>query len=45
MLAGLAYGLVYRRRGRLGDAIVAHGVTNALLALWVVVTGDWGPWT
>jgi membrane protease YdiL (CAAX protease family) len=37
VLAGAAVGLLYslaaRRRGQLGDAVLAHGVTNALLAL------------
>jgi exosortase E/protease (VPEID-CTERM system) len=29
---GILYGLAARRRGRLGDAVLAHAVTNALLA-------------
>jgi hypothetical protein len=29
---------------RLGDAIVAHGITNLLLGLWVVWKGDWKFW-
>jgi exosortase E/protease (VPEID-CTERM system) len=40
-LAGIAYALVLRRRGRLGDAILAHAVTNALLVGYTLVTGDW----
>lgn len=32
-LAGLAYAWVYRRRGRLSDAVIAHAVTNALISL------------
>jgi CAAX prenyl protease-like protein len=40
-LAGLAYALLLRRRGRLGDAIIAHAVTNALLVVHTLVTGDW----
>jgi CAAX prenyl protease-like protein len=28
--AGLLYGLAYRRRGRLGDAVLAHAIANAL---------------
>jgi exosortase E/protease (VPEID-CTERM system) len=43
-LAGMAYaGAVYRHR-RLGDAIVAHAVTNALIAAWVVMFGRWSLW-
>jgi exosortase E/protease (VPEID-CTERM system) len=30
-LAGVAYALIYRRSGRLGDAVVAHATTNAVL--------------
>ena len=30
---GLLYGLAARRRGQLGDAVLAHGITNALLAV------------
>jgi CAAX prenyl protease-like protein len=30
---GILYGLAARRRGRLGDAVLAHAVTNALLAV------------
>jgi len=37
--AGLLYGIAYRRRGCLGDAIVAHGVANLLsVALTVLMT-------
>jgi CAAX prenyl protease-like protein len=40
-LAGLAYGLLLCRRGRIGDCVLAHATTNGLLALYVVVTGHW----
>ncbi len=47
-LAGILCGLIYQalviRKGRLGDAIFAHGVTNFLLALYVVWKGAWGFW-
>jgi exosortase E/protease (VPEID-CTERM system) len=43
-LAGLAYALVLRRRGRIGEAVAAHAVTNALLAVWVIARGQWGLW-
>ena len=43
-LAGLVYALVARRRGRIGEAIAAHAVTNALLAAWVMARGDWRLW-
>jgi exosortase E/protease (VPEID-CTERM system) len=43
-VAGLLYAAVFLRRGRIGDAVAAHATTNALLAAWVLVTGDWGLW-
>jgi CAAX prenyl protease-like protein len=44
ILCGFAYqGLVVWKK-RLGDAIVAHGITNLLLGLWVVWKGDWKFW-
>jgi CAAX prenyl protease-like protein len=44
-LAGMAYALVVYRRGQIGDAVVAHGTTNALIALAVLLFGQWGLWT
>ena len=43
-VAGLFYGLVYLKRRNLMDAIMAHGVTNALLAINVVYFGNWSYW-
>lgn len=43
-LAGFAYALAPRRSGRLGDAILAHAVTNAMIAFTVVATGNWSLW-
>jgi CAAX prenyl protease-like protein len=43
-LAGMAYALAYRRRGELSDAVVAHGVTNLLIAILVLTTGSWSLW-
>lgn len=40
-VAGLVYGAVRYRSGRLADAIAAHAVTNALLAFYVLGTGRW----
>jgi exosortase E/protease (VPEID-CTERM system) len=42
--AGLLYSHVYARRGRLGDAILAHSVTNLVLMTTVFYTGDWRFW-
>lgn len=43
-VAGLVYGLVYLHRRRLGDAIIAHGVTNLLIAIDVLMLGRWSYW-
>ena len=44
VVAGLAYALLYRHTGRLWTAVIAHGVTNALLGLWVLKTANWQFW-
>ena len=44
IVAGLAYALLYRATGRLWSAVVAHAVTNGLLGIWVVGTGQWQFW-
>jgi exosortase E/protease (VPEID-CTERM system) len=44
-LAGMAYAMAYRRRGELTDAVVAHGVTNGLIAFTVLTTGSWSLWS
>ena len=43
-LAGVGYALVYLRKGRVGEAIAAHGLTNALIAVDVLATGAWHLW-
>jgi CAAX prenyl protease-like protein len=43
-VAGILYAIALLRRGRIGDAIVAHAITNAGLAAWVLLRGDWGLW-
>lgn len=47
-LAGLLCGLIFQflvvRKGRLGDAMFAHGVTNFLLGVWIYWKGDWQFW-
>ncbi len=43
-LAGLAYGALYIRTGRLWTAVLAHAVTNGLLGVWVVHSGQWQFW-
>jgi len=43
-LAGLAFAGVLLRRGRLGDAVLAHALVNAGLAVAVLVFGRWDLW-
>jgi CAAX prenyl protease-like protein len=44
-LAGLAYALALHRRGSLGDAVLAHATTNALIAAYVLATATWSLWS
>jgi exosortase E/protease (VPEID-CTERM system) len=43
-LAGVAFALARLWRGRLGDAILAHAVANAGVALAVLAGGRWDLW-
>lgn len=43
-LAGLAFAAARQHRGRLGDAVVAHAVANAGIALAVLLGGRWDLW-
>jgi uncharacterized protein len=47
-LAGIFCGFVYQAlvvwKNRLGDALVAHAITNFLLGIWVVWKGAWNFW-
>jgi exosortase E/protease (VPEID-CTERM system) len=43
-VAGLAYGWVLVRRGRLGEAVAAHAVTNALIAVSALEWNQWQLW-
>ena len=42
--AGAVYAYVYMKTGRLGDAILAHAVTNLVVLSVVAVTGNWSYW-
>jgi exosortase E/protease (VPEID-CTERM system) len=44
ILAGLIYAGVYVRTGRIGEAVLAHSVTNGLLVLLVLFFGTWRYW-
>jgi len=40
IVAGVVYGAVVIRSGRMGEAIAAHATTNSLFAAYVLI---WGP--
>jgi membrane protease YdiL (CAAX protease family) len=44
IVAGLAYALALKWRGRIGDAVAAHAISNLMLAAWVLARGDWARW-
>ena len=44
MLAGLVYGALALRTGRMGECVLAHATTNALLAAMVIGGGQWRYW-
>lgn len=43
-IAGLAYAWLYVRTGKLWVPVLAHAVTNGVLGVWVVATGNWAFW-
>jgi membrane protease YdiL (CAAX protease family) len=43
-LAGALYAWAMIRRGSVGDAVLAHSITNALLAAFVLYFGAWHLW-
>lgn len=44
VLAGLAFGMLYRRTGNLRASIVSHGTTNLTIAGWILATRNWSLW-
>ena len=44
MLTGMAYGVIAIKTGRIGEAVVAHATTNAVLAAAVLLFGQWQLW-
>lgn len=43
-LAGLVYGQLVRKGGSLGEAVLAHGLTNFLICVQVLWLGHWSLW-
>ncbi|MDO9149920.1 MAG: CAAX prenyl protease-related protein [Methylotenera sp.] len=44
LFSGLVYALLYKIYKNLWVPIFAHAVTNGLLGLWIVMTGNWWYW-
>lgn len=44
ILTGVIYAWLYRASGSLWPPIIAHAVTNGVLGVWVVSTGNWQFW-
>lgn len=44
VVAGAAYGWLYCRSRSLAAAVIAHGVTNGLLGVWIISTEHWTYW-
>jgi CAAX prenyl protease-like protein len=44
IVAGAAYGALYVRHRTLWSPILAHALTNGLLGVWIVYTGNWTYW-
>lgn len=44
LLAGIAYGWLYAKLRNLWAPVLAHGVTNGALGVWVVQTSAWHYW-
>jgi CAAX prenyl protease-like protein len=47
-IAGVLFAVMMQalviRKNRLGDAMLAHAITNFLLGLWIYWKGDWHFW-
>ena len=43
-VAGILFALLTIRRGRIGDAVIAHATANALLAAYVLTFHQWHLW-
>ena len=45
IVAGMLFALAARHRGRFSDAVYAHAIANALIAVLVLTTKSWSLWT
>ncbi len=44
LVAGIGYNLVLCRTKSIAQCVLSHAVTNAALAVWVLITGSWHFW-
>lgn len=44
IIAGLVYALVAVKTGKIGESVVAHATTNSLVAVQVLLFGQWQLW-
>jgi hypothetical protein len=44
MVAGVVFNALFMRHRTLWSPILGHSVTNGLLGVWVVATGNWSYW-
>lgn len=44
LIAGLAYGWLYKQYGNLWFSVIAHMVTNGLLGVWIIYNRNWHMW-
>ena len=44
LITGMLYNCVAYRTKSLTSCIIAHAVTNLLLGIWIMKTGQWGFW-
>lgn len=44
LIAGIVYGWIYMRCGRLWVPVISHAVTNAGLGIYILVSQDWRFW-
>ena len=44
IVAGLAYGALAVKTGKIGECVVAHATTNTLIAIQVLLFGQWQLW-
>jgi CAAX prenyl protease-like protein len=44
VVAGVVYGGLFWQKGHLWVAVIAHGVTNGVLGIWIITTKQWTYW-